>query len=187
MKTQGKKKHFETLSQSFCISLNKLMNLFILDPLGTCYGWRTYNSYTMMSGDQRFFTGREILVTPSHSSGSQIRNSWCQYYSETKEERCTPQLLLWNGKGLPTNFIISVSDPVVVTGKWWICIRLRHIFWQGVTSSHATYQSKPQESSEDLSLLILKYIKQQINLKWSWSHLLLHQTSANMSFWRWTS
>lgn len=38
----------------------------------------THNSYTMMSGDQSRFTGREILVTPSHSSGSQIRNSWCQ-------------------------------------------------------------------------------------------------------------
>lgn len=27
-------------------------------------------------------------------------------------------------------------------------------------SSHATYQTKPQESGEDLSFLILKYIKQ---------------------------
>lgn len=140
----------------------------MLDPLGTYYSWRTYNSYTMMSGDQRFFTGREILVTPSHSSGSQIRNSWCQYCSETNEEQRNPQLWLWNEKGLLTNFIISVSDPAVVTGKWWYCIRLHLIYWQGVMSSHATYQTKPQESGEDLSFLILKYIK-QVNFMWSWS------------------
>lgn len=37
------------------------------------------------------------------------------------------------------------------------------IYRQGVTSSHATYQTKPQKSSEDLSFLILKYIK-KVNL-----------------------
>lgn len=91
-----------------------------------------------MSGDQRFFTGREILVRPSHSSGSHIKNSWCQYCWKYRSIRISTNLYVQYAVPVYNSMLLTSLSHRKVVRIWVFSFCHDNNTTEGSEKSHQT-------------------------------------------------